>query len=220
VETGFYDTSPFPAGDGFEGCWGVYPYFSNGVIVASDRQEGLFVLQPDEQRAAYLEGVVTNTATGAPVFNASVEIMGTEAADATNLFGQYKTGVADSGRYDVRVIAPRCLTQIVTGVVMDNSLVTQLNVALSCSSTGTNESKDITEFFIHYDPEVVIHYNFPETGKLQLLITDMSGRTFYTRSLSNQEGVIRLDQELPSGMYVATLFSPQFSTSKKMFINR
>ncbi len=43
-QIGFHDTSPqFPSGDGFQGCWGVYPYLPSGNIIASDREEGLYV---------------------------------------------------------------------------------------------------------------------------------------------------------------------------------
>ncbi len=31
----------------YEGCWGVYPFFPSGTVVASDRKYGLFVFVPD-----------------------------------------------------------------------------------------------------------------------------------------------------------------------------
>ncbi len=40
-----YDTSAFGANAGFEGAWGVYPFADSGVIYASDRAEGLFLLR-------------------------------------------------------------------------------------------------------------------------------------------------------------------------------
>ena len=58
IETGYYDTSPGSSGNGYNGCWGVYPYFSNSLIAASDIEEGLFILQPDYQRASHLEGSI------------------------------------------------------------------------------------------------------------------------------------------------------------------
>jgi hypothetical protein len=46
----FYDT--YPQNDTifnptYEGCWGVYPFLPSGNIIASDRANGIFVLQPD-----------------------------------------------------------------------------------------------------------------------------------------------------------------------------
>lgn len=45
VQVGNYDTSPM-SGPGYGGCWGVYPYLPSGIILASDIEEGLFVLNP------------------------------------------------------------------------------------------------------------------------------------------------------------------------------
>ncbi len=46
-EVAFYDTRPGDEGPSFSGCWGVYPFFrrSPGLVVASDVERGLFVLQ-------------------------------------------------------------------------------------------------------------------------------------------------------------------------------
>jgi choice-of-anchor B domain-containing protein len=45
-EVAFFDT--FPEGDpmGFDGAFGVYPFFESGVVVVSDMARGLFVLRP------------------------------------------------------------------------------------------------------------------------------------------------------------------------------
>ncbi|MEM6784748.1 MAG: choice-of-anchor B family protein [Bacteroidota bacterium] len=44
---GFFDT--YPEGDAFtfDGAWSVYPFFESGLVIVSDQQRGLFVLQPD-----------------------------------------------------------------------------------------------------------------------------------------------------------------------------
>jgi len=41
----YYDTYQGPNAGGGEGCWGVYPLLPSGKILASDRRDGLFVLQ-------------------------------------------------------------------------------------------------------------------------------------------------------------------------------
>jgi len=43
IEVAYYDTSPMSGGN-FDGCWGAYPYLPSGLILATDQQEGLFVL--------------------------------------------------------------------------------------------------------------------------------------------------------------------------------
>ena len=45
TEIAHYDTSPSYSGQGYEGCWGVYPYLPSGNVLATDQQNGLFVLE-------------------------------------------------------------------------------------------------------------------------------------------------------------------------------
>ncbi len=44
VRVAGYDTYPDGDGDFYYGCWGVYPFFSSGKIIASDRKYGLVIL--------------------------------------------------------------------------------------------------------------------------------------------------------------------------------
>jgi len=43
IEVAYYDTSPMSGGN-FDGCWGAYPYLPSGLVLATDQQEGLFIL--------------------------------------------------------------------------------------------------------------------------------------------------------------------------------
>ena len=45
VELGHFDTYPQSDDLSFNGAWSVFPFFSSGVIVVSDRQNGLFILR-------------------------------------------------------------------------------------------------------------------------------------------------------------------------------
>jgi choice-of-anchor B domain-containing protein len=44
MEIAFFDTFPAGDGDGFAGAWSVYPYLPSGIIIVSDRTNGLFIL--------------------------------------------------------------------------------------------------------------------------------------------------------------------------------
>lgn len=44
VEIGSFDTYPPDDAVSYNGCWSVYPYMPSGVMIASDRQHGLYVL--------------------------------------------------------------------------------------------------------------------------------------------------------------------------------
>lgn len=45
-EVARFDTSPAFSGNGFNGCWGVYPWLPSCNIIASDIENGLYILKP------------------------------------------------------------------------------------------------------------------------------------------------------------------------------
>ena len=112
VQVGNHDTYPSGQGDGFEGCWGVYPFFTSGTIIASNINVGgageLWVLSPNYVRACYLEGKITDAVTGAPLPNSQIQVVGSnpllQELSANN--GIYKTGQESEGYYVVRVSKP------------------------------------------------------------------------------------------------------------------
>lgn len=100
VEIAQYDTSPIHSED-FVGCWGVYPFFNSGKIIASDIEEGLFVIDANLHKGSYLEGNVTEQGTGFNVGNVSVSIDGTTISDNSSIFGDYGTGIDFVGTKNV-----------------------------------------------------------------------------------------------------------------------
>ena len=98
VEVGHYDTSPLD-GDGFNGCWGVYPWLPSGLIIASDIELGLFVLEPDYQRGKELKGKVVNEVSGNPVNDVQVEWKSTQMTEKTSNTGEFITGHVSFGTY-------------------------------------------------------------------------------------------------------------------------
>lgn len=135
VKVGLFDTYPNGSGSGFDGCWGVHPYFPSGNIVASNiKVQGtsdgqLWVLTPTYTRGCYLEGQVTAAASGQPLTGATIEIQNTanfEYADAT---GEYKMGQVESGVFTVLVNYPGYY-QYSGQVTLSNGVLTTLNVAL------------------------------------------------------------------------------------------
>jgi len=130
IEVGNYDTSPAFAGDGFNGAWGVFPYFPSGNIIASDIENGLFVLGPTYSPGAYLEGNVTDFATTNPIDNAQVEILTTTSIDNSDVAGDYASGVGTGGTFDVTFSKLGYVSQTISNVVLTNGNTTVLDVQL------------------------------------------------------------------------------------------
>ncbi|MDX1501091.1 MAG: choice-of-anchor B family protein [Thermoanaerobaculia bacterium] len=55
-EVAFFDTYPEDDETGFDGAWGVYPFFASGVVAVSDINRGLFVVRPRVGEAIFADG--------------------------------------------------------------------------------------------------------------------------------------------------------------------
>ena len=102
IEVGHYDTSE-DSGGGTDGCWGAYPFLPSGIILATDIDNGLFVLQPDYTRGCYLEGTVTDAETGNGVEGVDIRIVETNNPTQSITAGTYALGELMAGTYTVEV---------------------------------------------------------------------------------------------------------------------
>ncbi len=168
IEVGNFDTY-LSGTTGFNGSWGAYPYLPSGLILVSDINSGLYVFQPNYVRACWLEGVVSDASNGNLINNASIEIAGTLASDATDVFGTYATGLATSGTYSVQVTAVGYVTQIVT-VALANGQLTIKDFQLTPLVPFTINGQVVDEQGIPVQNALVainsaaINYNFTTDG--------------------------------------------------------
>jgi choice-of-anchor B domain-containing protein len=205
IETGSYDSSPFPSGDGFNGAWGVYPYFTDGMMIVSDIEEGLFVLDPTYTRACYLEGSVIDDAAGLPVAGATVEVLSTENAVFTSISGKYATGASSPGLYDIRVSKPGCVTAIIPGVEMETAVVNEFDINLTCTAVvDISHPQDELLFEVAPSPfseTFLVNFSFPSAQSVQMVISDISGRRIEVLSLPSGKGSIECGRDLMPGIY-------------------
>lgn len=130
IEVGFYDTFSGEDG-GFEGNWGAYPFLPSGLVLLSDISNGLFVVNPNYLRAAYLEGNITDANTNMPVSDVDVYIVTPEKnTGTTNLTGDYKTGVVTPGTFDVTFSKPAYYAQTISDIELTNGVVNIQNINL------------------------------------------------------------------------------------------
>lgn len=134
VQVGNHDTYAGSGGN-TDGCWGVYPYFPSGTIVATNiaalgTNDGeLWILTPQYVRACYLEGLVTNAVNGNPLNGATVKILSTSTQENTGATGLYKTGQAQAGEFTVQV-SKAGFQSVEAPVHLESGIVTELNVEL------------------------------------------------------------------------------------------
>ena len=124
IELASYDTYPEQTPT-FDGSWGVYPFLPSGNILASDRTEGLFVLQPDYQRAAYLEGNIFNQATLDPIDNVSISIPGNNQEERSNSMGDYASGFSSGGTFNVTYFKVGYETQTIPVNFLQDNITVQ-----------------------------------------------------------------------------------------------
>ncbi|MFZ9943432.1 MAG: carboxypeptidase regulatory-like domain-containing protein, partial [Bacteroidia bacterium] len=120
---------------GFNGCWGVYPFLPSGTIVASDIDNGLYVLTPNYIRGCYLEGIVLDSITGTPLNNATVQVLTTSMNEVTGIDGVFKTGTVTPGTVTVQVSRSGYITKTIPNVQLVNGQLTNLIVELASFNT-------------------------------------------------------------------------------------
>ncbi len=134
IQVGNHDTYA-GSGGGSVGCWGVYPFFPSGTIVATNIEaqgtsDGeLWIVTPNYVRACYLEGKITNGSTGNPLNGAKIELLTTVLQEFSGVDGQFKTGQTQGGLFTARVSKSGFQTVDVE-VLLENGKVTPLEVEL------------------------------------------------------------------------------------------
>lgn len=129
VLTGYFDSSPL-TGSGFNGSWGAWPYLPSGNLLIADIEEGLFVIGANYTRAARLEGTVTEFGTGTPLNDVQIDVVGAGLNENSDLFGDYATGTATAGSYDVTFQKGGFISQTISGVTLVNGQTEVLDVEL------------------------------------------------------------------------------------------
>ena len=145
VEVGHYDAYS-GGGTGFDGSWGAYPYLPSGYVLSVEINSGpnsegqLLVLEPEYERAAFLEGTVKDSLSGQALSNSLVRILTYNIISTTsNLIGNYFMGIENANTYDVEFSKEGYFTDTVQVTLINGEVVTK-NIALlpknSFSKTG------------------------------------------------------------------------------------
>jgi choice-of-anchor B domain-containing protein len=168
IPVGHFDTSPAYSGSGFHGCWGVYPWLPSGNILATDIEEGLYILKADYPKAFHLNGVAVDSITGDLLFNVQYEVTGTNISGTTLFNGTFKFGTLETGVYDIQFTKEGYQAKVLESVEFVNGGFLELEVNMAPEIfTGM---KSFTE-----DISIKIYPNpFESTFRLEL-VHDMNG---------------------------------------------
>lgn len=130
VPDNLVEVANYPTGSSL--CWDADPYFSSGIIAATDMNSGnLFIFQPEYIRACYLQGNITDSSTGLMLNGATITIASTSVTETSDPSGMYKTGYADAGTYSVSCSKSGYITKTENGVILSNGTVTIQDFQLS-----------------------------------------------------------------------------------------
>jgi len=212
IEVGNFDTSPHYTGSGYNGSWGAYPFLPSGVILASDIEEGLYILDINYIRGAYLEGMVKDQSSGIPLFDVQIEVIGAGLGTQTAFDGTYEIGTTISGSFDVKFTKTGFIELLVENVQLVNGEIELLDVELETMIVGLDEQDgNTTTLKLYPNPftsSVTIEYDIPEAnGIYTLSVFNAMGSKLESRTISNSQGTIVLGDRLSPGVYVVRLSS-------------
>ena len=134
IEVAYYD-SYAGSGNGFDGNWGTYPFLPSGKIISSDinsstNQTGkLLIYERQFQQGCYLEGNISDANTSNAISGANIEILTTNINTSSTILGDYVSGVANSGSYDILFSKAAYISDTINAA-LNNGILTTVNAQL------------------------------------------------------------------------------------------
>lgn len=175
IQVAYYD-SYSGSGSGSDGCWGTYPFLPSGIIISSDINSNnnngrLLIYERDFLSACFLEGYVTDGSNGNALNGVNVQILNTFLPNNTtsSLTGEYITGNADAGTYDVIYSLAGYISDTISINLINGQVVVQ-NVELYTATLGCMDS---------------LASNFDPNANLSVIYGGESDNTFSTGGYFN-----------------------------------
>jgi choice-of-anchor B domain-containing protein len=249
VELGFYDTytaNPDTVPGPFGGCWGVYPYFPSGKIIASDMQTGLYVFTFDDLQPRKRVRLLS-PADGDSVYPLVDTLRWTSSANQ----------VEDPHLYDVHIKFPNGNDTVITKTDTTMTVFAEVNLQslgeytwyvvvrdeyTEVSSidtfrftvpeiTGIDQSEKPFEMSLHqnypnpFNPLTKISFTLRATTSVTLKVFNILGEEVGTLlqgerlGAGNHEVAFRASN-LSSGIYYYRLTTPEFSETRQMVLSK
>lgn len=222
VQVGTFDTYIGPNAS-FFGAWGAFPFFESDIILVTDIDNGLFILKPNYLRAAFFEGIVTDSITGEKLSDVQIEGVNRGVVvfeDRTGLDGGFEIGTTQTGNLKITFTKTGYRSETAT-VRFTNGELSELTLSLSpIDSTDNTTSLAaldlLTTFEANPNPfldQTTIQYKLEKPLKgAQFILTDISGKLIQQYPLSTTNGIFTLDKVLEKGMYFGQIISREGSS--------
>lgn len=246
TELGFYDTykvNPDTFPGPFWGCWGVYPYFPSGKIIASDMQSGLFVFSYDylapRKRVNLLEppdstftGVISFVWSSSAdqvedphyyelhVHGEDVKADTTYITKDTSFSVSSLPGLRDGAAYSWYVIVKDEFTEVSSSdTFYFRALVEGIKEDRRQSLTYSLQQNYPNPF----NPLTKISFTLKKATAVTLKIYNLLGEEVRTLLhdeplISGHHEVVFRAPELSSGTYFYRLTTPEYSETKRMLL--
>ena len=126
VEIASFDTNPLETGT-FNGSWGAYAFLPSGLMLASDIEQGLFIIQPQIVPACYYEGLVRDASDLNALQDVTVTMSSDPQTDRSDINGQFAVGTVVPGTrtvtfYKVAYHPQTVTVNFVNGVLLTDTI--------------------------------------------------------------------------------------------------
>lgn len=214
VKIAGFDTAPNYSGGGFNGCWGVYPYFPSGLIAATDIEEGLYILKPTYQRASRIFGTVYDDSSKLPLQYVNIALSDDSPSSLTNFDGDFKIGSSKTGNFELSFSKEGYVTQRKNFDLTPGSLE-NIEIYLKKGIDIPEGSSKFT--IISGEESAEIRWYQPLERVSTLQIFNSSGAKMYENE-NFVEGSSTISwKDYASGVYIFRVFNKEERFSTKVF---
>jgi choice-of-anchor B domain-containing protein len=237
VEVGAYNTYGSTTAGGYNGCWGVFPFYPSGKIIASDingvgNSTGkLSVIEFNNARAGTVRGVVKDAVSEEVIAGAQIRAIDFyNKTRPSNSEGFYRIRTVQGGNKRFVVSASGYRTDTLRINVPENgdSITVDVNLQPNTSDTSPIELPQRFALYQNYpnpfNPTTVISYQLESPSIVTLELFDVMGRKLATllnarQSIGAHQYTLNAAQfALSSGTYFYRLTANGFTDTKRMML--
>ena len=184
--------------------WDADPYLPSGIVLATDKNAGLYIFQPTYIQAAYLRGTVTDAVTGLPINKAGINIVSLPPTDSSGVDGTFKTGTAQAGAYNVLVTKMGYFPKQMDAVQLVTGQTTTLNVELTPEMVSQYEPGSMEAKFdvlpTMFNEKITLRLPANSAWE-KVILRDAQGKTVFEQNVQSLETTLYLPANLNTGVY-------------------